>query len=136
MSKRNERGAKRSCQNEECGAAFYDLNREEFACPVCSTAYDHEAQARALAEKRDAVPDHIRRRRSRPLPIVVSEETAGQGANDNVVPDDDTAGDGEEVAADETATAEAANVLLDEDEDTSDPLTEAVPLSVADDAEQ
>jgi uncharacterized protein (TIGR02300 family) len=34
-----ERGAKRTCQNSECGAKFYDLNREPIICPICNTAY-------------------------------------------------------------------------------------------------
>jgi len=34
-----ERGTKRTCQNSECGAKFYDLNREPIVCPICNTAY-------------------------------------------------------------------------------------------------
>jgi uncharacterized protein (TIGR02300 family) len=33
------RGTKRTCQNSECGAKFYDLNREPIICPICNTAY-------------------------------------------------------------------------------------------------
>ena len=33
------RGTKRSCQNEQCGARFYDLNQDPITCPVCQTVY-------------------------------------------------------------------------------------------------
>ena len=33
------RGTKRTCQNEECGLRFYDLNRDPIACPTCNTVY-------------------------------------------------------------------------------------------------
>ena len=33
------RGTKRSCQNQECGSRFYDLNRDPIACPICDSAY-------------------------------------------------------------------------------------------------
>jgi uncharacterized protein (TIGR02300 family) len=34
-----ERGTKRACQSGECGAKFYDLNREPIVCPICNIAY-------------------------------------------------------------------------------------------------
>jgi hypothetical protein len=34
-----ERGAKRTCQNPDCGARFYDLNRDPITCPICNTVY-------------------------------------------------------------------------------------------------
>jgi uncharacterized protein (TIGR02300 family) len=39
-----EWGTKRICLN--CGARFYDLNREPIVCPACSTALDPVAQNR------------------------------------------------------------------------------------------
>jgi uncharacterized protein (TIGR02300 family) len=38
-SKSTERGTKRTCQNEECGARFYDLNRQPIICPICNAIY-------------------------------------------------------------------------------------------------
>lgn len=35
----NVRGTKRTCQNEACGARFYDLNRDPIVCPICGTPY-------------------------------------------------------------------------------------------------
>ena len=36
-----EWGTKRVCQS--CGAKFYDMKREQIACPKCKTAFDPEA---------------------------------------------------------------------------------------------
>jgi uncharacterized protein (TIGR02300 family) len=33
------RGTKRTCQNEACGARFYDLMRTPIACPICKTVF-------------------------------------------------------------------------------------------------
>ena len=33
------RGTKRTCQNAECGARFYDLDRTPIVCPVCASPY-------------------------------------------------------------------------------------------------
>ncbi len=39
MATKQDRGTKRTCQNGECGARFYDLNRSPIACPICGAAY-------------------------------------------------------------------------------------------------
>lgn len=39
MSKKAARGTKRTCQNNECGARFYDLARESIVCPMCGSAF-------------------------------------------------------------------------------------------------
>ncbi len=130
MSKRSARGEKRKCQSDECDASFYDLNRKEFDCPICGTAFDHEAHAASLEDKRAAVPDHIRRRQARALPIAPAEDAPEQTGNAAAAEED--ASDGEVVADDETVSAETANIILEEDEDEQDPLVNAVPLSDAD----
>ncbi|MGI9523416.1 MAG: FYDLN acid domain-containing protein [Hyphomicrobiaceae bacterium] len=138
MSNKAARGDKRKCQNEDCEASFYDLMREEFDCPICGTTFNHEAHASALAQQQAAVPDYIRRKQPRDLPIVASEAGSDEGANDKADEEgvEGEGGDGETVAEDETAIAAAADVLLEEDEDTSDPLADAVPLSVAENEDQ
>jgi len=39
MTTKDARGNKLKCQNEECDARFYDLNREPATCPICGTVY-------------------------------------------------------------------------------------------------
>jgi hypothetical protein len=34
-----QRGTKRTCQNQECGARFYDLMRNTITCPICHSAF-------------------------------------------------------------------------------------------------
>ena len=33
------RGTKRTCQSDECGSRFYDLNRDPIVCPICGSIY-------------------------------------------------------------------------------------------------
>lgn len=40
MSMKSERGTKRTCQSNACGARFYDLNRDPITCPICGTIYE------------------------------------------------------------------------------------------------
>ena len=47
-----ERGTKRTCQNPECAARFYDLAREPIICPVCNTAYAPPPPASAMPTAR------------------------------------------------------------------------------------
>jgi hypothetical protein len=35
----SRRGLKRTCQDDDCGVRFYDLNKATIACPVCGAAF-------------------------------------------------------------------------------------------------
>jgi uncharacterized protein (TIGR02300 family) len=39
MAKKEARGTKRTCQNDDCDSKFYDLNRDPIICPACQTIY-------------------------------------------------------------------------------------------------
>ncbi len=39
MATKDARGTKRTCQSGECGARFYDLNKDPITCPICGTIY-------------------------------------------------------------------------------------------------
>lgn len=39
IATKSNRGLKRSCQSEACGARFYDLGRAEIHCPVCGSLF-------------------------------------------------------------------------------------------------
>lgn len=39
MATNKDRGTKRTCQNGECSARFYDLNRNPIICPICGSKY-------------------------------------------------------------------------------------------------
>ncbi len=43
------RGTKRTCQNEDCEAKFYDLNRDPIVCPICDTVYKLAPELHSLS---------------------------------------------------------------------------------------
>ena len=45
---KDSRGTKRTCQNDDCEAKFYDLNRDPIVCPTCGSVYKL-AKAAAVA---------------------------------------------------------------------------------------
>jgi len=49
MATNKDRGTKRTCQNGDCGARFYDLNRNPIICPICSSKYVIASSPTALA---------------------------------------------------------------------------------------
>ena len=50
-----ELGAKRQCQN--CGAKFFDLNKEPIVCPKCGTIFQGVARAERAAAKVEVEED-------------------------------------------------------------------------------
>ncbi len=52
MSSKELRGTKRTCQNSECGARFYDLNRDPIVCPICTSVYALNVAAPTAADER------------------------------------------------------------------------------------
>jgi uncharacterized protein (TIGR02300 family) len=50
-----ELGAKRQCQN--CGAKFFDLNKDPIVCPKCGTVFQGAARARAAAKEEEEDAD-------------------------------------------------------------------------------
>ena len=62
MKSLTKRGTKRTCQNEECGERFYDLNSDPINCPICQTEYltiplTSEMQYRPVIEKQKVKPE-------------------------------------------------------------------------------
>ncbi len=99
------RGTKRHCQNAQCGQPFYDLNRGDYGCPHCGTAYVPVI----------AAPAESRRPFSRSpvraaLPIVKQEVAAADDATDAGDIDVDVEVDGDD------ALQDAGEPLLDDDE--------------------
>ena len=47
-----ELGTKRQCQN--CGAKFFDLNKDPIVCPKCGTVFQGAAPVRAAAKPKEA----------------------------------------------------------------------------------
>jgi uncharacterized protein (TIGR02300 family) len=96
MATKQDRGTKRTCQNGECGARFYDLGRSPITCPICGASY-------VIA--------------SSPTPVsaVVPEEKAPRKPKkEELVP----AAPEETEAADELADVEADETVADDEDET------------------
>lgn len=68
MATKQARGTKRTCQSNECGARFYDLNHDPITCPICGTVYElasaplvaaAEERSSRRARKADFVPEKV-----------------------------------------------------------------------------
>lgn len=104
-SNKQARGTKRTCQSDECGSRFYDLNRNPITCPICGSIYalasapltaaaiEAEEKAARKARKAEAVAEEGE------LPAVEGEEALA------------------DVEGDEPAAAEADETFLEEEED-------------------
>jgi uncharacterized protein (TIGR02300 family) len=100
MATKQARGTKRTCQSNECGARFYDLNREPITCPICGSLYELASSPLALA----AAGEEKVSRRSRKADFVekVVPEVAAEAEGDEALVELE---DGEAaVAADEDET--------------------------------
>ncbi|RTL66006.1 MAG: TIGR02300 family protein [Hyphomicrobiales bacterium] len=116
MSVKAERGTKRTCQNNSCGARFYDLNRDPATCPICGTVYELAvASPTAMAAASAPVAKAADPRKAVKKPVFAEDK-----------PDDAPEADGEEALValeDEEATAggdEDETFLEEEEEDGSD----------------
>ena len=120
MAVAKARGAKRKCQNEECGLPFYDLNRASFNCPNCGASFDLDLP-KAEADPRAAYPFP---RKPREFRIAAPDEPK---------PDDKLKADNDDDGAELPATTSGDQVLLDEDdEDVGDSVDGSNSLEDAD----
>ena len=107
MATNKDRGTKRTCQNGECGARFYDLNRSPVLCPICGSKYTiaHSTTAAAAAAPQEKAPRKVKREEF-VEPAVAAEAEAEEALVD--------------VEADETedaAAGEADETFLEEEEE-------------------
>lgn len=101
MATKQARGTKRTCQSDECGARFYDLNRSPITCPICGTIY-------VIA--------------SGPVGVLFKdEEKAARKAKKEAVKDEEAVAETDEEAADieadDTVDAEADDTFLEDEEE-------------------
>src|ERR1700757_157304 len=92
-------GTKRLCP--ECGARFYDLNKDPIICPKCQRVYEPEATKPA--------------RRSRPAPVPKKPAPV-----DLETPDAGVPGDLEEVADEEEEVLEDTSELGEDEDDVAE----------------
>ncbi len=109
------RGTKRTCQNSDCGARFYDLSRQPAECPICGTIYVPPAPTPVAAAQ--AAADKLRAKQA-----VKPEFELGAEAKADDLPE------GEEALADievveEAGAVEADETFLEEEEDAGADVT-------------
>ncbi len=96
MSTKQARGTKRSCQSNECGQRFYDLNRDPIVCPICGTVYELASSPVALAAAEEKSPR--RPRKPEPVKAGPSEAADSEAETDDPLAEIETE-DGDEIAA-------------------------------------
>ena len=120
---KSELGAKRQCQN--CGAKFFDLNKDPIVCPKCGTVF----------------LGAVRVERAAPKPEVEEEEAAPAAGVELVSLDEVEAS--EEKAAEpavedidvEEDEAEPDDAFLEEEEEEDDDVTNLIDGDIAPDEE-
>lgn len=114
MATADARGTKRTCQNDDCGARFYDLNRDPIICPICEAAY-----VIAHAPPGAVIADEVKPKEAkRPKPEGDDEATATEDGEladietDDAIPDDDD---------------DDADTFLEDEEEDSDNVVDIIP---------
>ncbi len=103
------RGTKRTCQNNDCGARFYDLAREPAECPICGTTYVPPVAAPMSASA--AAADRLR---GKPL-VKPDFELAADAKSDDAPEGEEALADIE--VAEEPGAVESDETFLEEEED-------------------
>ncbi len=92
MSTKQARGTKRTCQSEDCGSRFYDLNRNPIVCPICGSIYVIASGPVGVLFKDDEKPRKAKKEVVKDDEVEVAEEAIGDVAEDDAVEEtaDDT----------------------------------------------
>jgi uncharacterized protein (TIGR02300 family) len=105
---RKARGVKRICQSAECQARFYDLGREQIACPVCGAAFEPPVAVAAVAPTRRRGWSPIAARPEPIKPVEVEAEADVEAAVETLE---------DPIVESETDDADVAIQDLDDDEE-------------------
>ena len=108
MATNKDRGTKRTCQNGDCGARFYDLNRNPILCPICGSKYTiaHSPTAAAAIAQEERAQRKMKKPEFEPAKAEAEGEAEVEEALVDVETDD----------ADD-AGAEADETFLEEEEE-------------------
>jgi uncharacterized protein (TIGR02300 family) len=117
-----ELGSKRQCQN--CGAKFFDLNKDPILCPKCGTTFQPPAMSRAAA-RAAAVEDEESELPEAGAEIVSLEDADATDDKVAAVVDDDI--DLGDDAADDT--------FLEEEEEDNDDVSNLIDGDIETDEE-
>ena len=108
MATNKDRGTKRTCQNGDCGARFYDLNRSPVLCPICGSKYTiaHSPTAAAAIAQEERAQRKMKKPEFEPVKAEADSEAEAEEALVDVETDE----------ADDAGT-EADETFLEEEEE-------------------
>jgi uncharacterized protein (TIGR02300 family) len=115
MATNKDRGTKRTCQNGDCGAHFYDLNRSPVVCPICGSKYSiaSSPMAVAVASPPEKAPRKVKKEEFvEPTPAVEAEAESEDALAD--------------VETDDTVADEADETFLPEEEEDGGDVTNII----------
>ncbi|HEY7669800.1 MAG TPA: TIGR02300 family protein [Hyphomicrobium sp.] len=122
MATKQDRGTKRTCQNGECGARFYDLNRSPITCPICGAKYVIASSPTAIAAVQPE--EKVVRKPKKEEFAPVAEEAA--------VPEEELA----DVEAEETVASDEDETFLEEEEEEGGDVSNIIGGPVAEGEEE
>ena len=111
---KTELGAKRQCQN--CGAKFFDLNKDPIVCPKCATIFQGAARVERAAVKEVVEEDEVVAPAGVELvsldEVEASEEKAAEPAVEDVdVEEDEAEPDDPFIEAEEEEEDDVTNLI-------------------------
>ena len=121
-----ELGSKHQCQN--CGAKFFDLNKDPIVCPKCGTVFQSvAARARPAAKAEEEEDTEVATPAGVEVVSLDEVEAGEEKAAEPAVDDIDVEEDAEEDAADDP--------FLEEEEEDDDDVTNLIDGDIAPDEE-
>ncbi len=122
-----ELGNKRQCQN--CGAKFFDLNKDPIVCPKCGTVFQGAPRSRVAAKAEEEEEDAEVVTPTGVEVVSLDEVEAGEekAAAEPVVDDIDVDDDAEDDTADDP--------FLEEEEEDDDDVSNLIDGDIAPDEE-
>ena len=118
-----ELGAKRQCQN--CGAKFFDMNKDPIVCPKCGTVFQGVARVERAAAKVEVEEDEVIAPAGVELVSLDEVEASEEKAAEPAV---------EEVDVEETE-AEPDDPFIEAEEEDEDDVTNLIDGDIAPDEE-
>jgi uncharacterized protein (TIGR02300 family) len=119
-----ELGTKRQCQN--CGAKFFDLNKDPIVCPKCGTVFQGAPRARVAAKAEEEEDTEVATPAGVEVVSLDEVEASEEKAAEPVVDDIDVEEDDAETPDDP---------FLEEEEEDDDDVTNLIDGDIAPDEE-
>jgi uncharacterized protein (TIGR02300 family) len=120
---KTELGAKRQCQN--CGAKFFDLNKDPIVCPKCGTIFQGAARVERAAVKEIVEEDEVVAPAGVELVSLDEVEASEEKAAEPAVEDVDV----------EEGEAEPDDPFIEAEEEDEDDVTNLIDGDIAPDEE-